>query len=685
MASHFANSENNKPRRTAPTQRRSANYADNGYAQDNGYTAPGGYANQANNAYTEPDPFVYQDDYQADFGNNNSQFAYQSNDYVFDPYQGQNGEQLTRHKHKKKRHTGRNIAIVVAVIVLVLGVLGGVEGYALYKSAKTVKSEASAIMAQVSTIKDAVKKGDSAALSNSVETIRTKTNTINKEVNTTAWNIAAMVPVYGQDVKSVQKLGATASNLVEEALVPVADGLSGLKLSELLQDGAINVSILEKLIDALDEATPVIQTSIETINGLPEAHISQLKSILDKIKDPLNEANDTLTAAQPILKVLPQMLGTNGQTRNYLVVAQNNAEIRATGGFPGATGIVSVTDGRITMGDFQAISKLGGDDYAEDQDPKEAAMFSHENDVTPQIITCNPDFPVSAKHLAHLWNQRMGTMPDGVIALDPVVLQNLLSLVGAVTAPDGEVVDGTNAAQVLLNGTYKKFGNDGTAQDEYFSAVAGLAFKQVMNNLGDADLDSLMKVLETAAKENRVLAWMQDDDEQAAVVKFNLAGDIAEDETTPELGVYINDETWAKMTWYMSVNTTLSDPVLSADGTKTYTAKTVIRNNLTDEEAVTLPSYITGYNPQLTGLGNMLEVLFLYAPAGGSISDVSCDLGTEFFETSYSSLQTWRSSSLIQIAPQHEAVVTYTVKTSPNATSDLTVRTTPTAQVAAGW
>ena len=610
--------------------------------------------------------------------------SYQSNDHFSNPYLGQNVKPSS-YRSEKNRPDSTNVAKIVGIVVLVLVLLSGIEGVALFCSAKSVKSEASAIMAQASTLKEAVKNGDATALSNSVETIRTKTDSINSQVNGIAWNVASILPVLGQDVKSVQKLGATASTLVEEALVPVANNLSGLKLSDLLQDGTVNVGILENLISALDGATPVIQSSIETINGLPEAHISQLKSILDKVKDPLDKANDTLTSVQPLLKVLPQMLGTNGQTRNYLLVAQNNAEIRATGGFPGATGILSVTDGHISMGDFQAIGKLGGDDYAEDQDPKEAAMFSHENDVTPQIITYNPDFPVSAKHLAHLWNQRMGLMPDGVIALDPVVLQNLLSLVGAVTAPDGEVVDGTNAAQVLLNGTYKKFGNDGTAQDEYFSAVAGLAFKQVMGNLGDADLDSLMKVLETAAKENRVLAWMQDGDEQAAVVKFNLAGDIAEDETTPELGVYINDETWAKMTWYMSVNTTLSDPVLSADGTKTYTAKTVIRNNLTDEEAVTLPSYITGYNPQLTGLGNMLEVLFLYAPAGGSISDVSCDLGTEFFETSYSSLQTWRSSSLIQIAPQHEAVVTYTVKTSPNATSDLTVRTTPTAQVAAGW
>ena len=632
MGSHFASNDNNRARNAVPTQRSS----------------------------------------------------YQSNDHFSNPYLGQNVKPSS-YRSEKNRPDSTNVAKIVGIVVLVLVLLSGIEGVALFCSAKSVKSEASAIMAQASTLKEAVKNGDATALSNSVETIRTKTDSINSQVNGIAWNVASILPVLGQDVKSVQKLGATASTLVEEALVPVANNLSGLKLSDLLQDGTVNVGILENLISALDGATPVIQSSIETINGLPEAHISQLKSILDKVKDPLDKANDTLTSVQPLLKVLPQMLGTNGQTRNYLLVAQNNAEIRATGGFPGATGILSVTDGHISMGDFQAIGKLGGDDYAEDQDPKEAAMFSHENDVTPQIITCNPDFPVSAKHLAHLWNQRMGTMPDGVIALDPVVLQNLLSLVGAVTAPDGEVVDGTNAAQVLLNGTYKKFGNDGTAQDEYFSAVAGLAFKQVMGNLGDADLDSLMKVLETAAKENRVLAWMQDGDEQAAVVKFNLAGDIAEDETTPELGVYINDNTWAKMTWYMSVNTTLSDPVLSADGTKTYVATTVIRNNITADEAASVPSYITGYNPALTGLGNMIEEVMLYAPAGGSISDISCDLGNAFAEGTYSTLQTWRTGTQIQIEPGHEAVITYTVKTSPNATSDLTVRTTPTAQVAAGW
>ncbi len=683
MASHFAQ-DGKKPNRYTPQQ---GSGAQNGYGQQGAYGEQGSYGQQG--GYAEPDPFVsndyYQDDY-AGYGNNGAgdQFSYQDDSFDFGAFPA-NDDGLVRHKHKKKKHTGRNIAIVCAIVVVLLGVLGGVEAFALINSAKTVKSEASAIMAQVTTVKDAIKKGDSDALNTSVQTIRTKTNNINKEVNTTAWNVAAMVPVYGQDVKSIQKLGATASNLVEDALIPVADGLSGLKLSELLQDGAVNVSILEKLISALEQASPVVQTSAETINSLPEAHISQLKSILDKVKDPLSQAGTALEQAEPILKVLPQMLGADGQTKNYLVVAQNNAEIRATGGFPGATGIVSVTDGKISMGDFQAIGKLGGDDYAEDQDPKEAAMFSHENDVTPQIITCNPDFPVSAKHLAHLWNQRMGTMPDGVIALDPTVLQGLLGLVGAVTAPDGEVVDGTNAAEVLLNGTYKKFGNDGTAQDEYFSAVAGLAFKQVMNNLGDADLDSLLTLLDGYAKENRILAWMQDADEQAAVVTFNLAGDVAEDPTTPEIGVYINDNTWAKMTWYMSVNTTVGTPLLSADGTRTYQVTTVIRNNITADEAASVPTYITGYNPDLTGVGNMIEEVMLYAPAGGTISNIDCDLGNTFTQGTYSSLQTWRTGTQIQIAPQHEAVITYTVTTSPEATSELTVRTTPTAQVSAGW
>lgn len=50
----------------------------------------------------------------------------------------------------------------------------------------------------------------------------------------------------------------------------------------------------------------------------------------------------------------------------------------------------------------------------------------------------------------------MASRWDGVIAIDPLFLQNMLAVTGGVTMPDGSVLDGTNTAQTLLNIVYAK-------------------------------------------------------------------------------------------------------------------------------------------------------------------------------------------------------------------------------------
>ena len=50
----------------------------------------------------------------------------------------------------------------------------------------------------------------------------------------------------------------------------------------------------------------------------------------------------------------------------------------------------------------------------------------------------------------------MASRWDGVIAIDPLFLQNMLAVTGGVTMPDGSVLDGTNTAQMLLNIVYAK-------------------------------------------------------------------------------------------------------------------------------------------------------------------------------------------------------------------------------------
>ncbi len=54
------------------------------------------------------------------------------------------------------------------------------------------------------------------------------------------------------------------------------------------------------------------------------------KTPLEKAKPLVATLNDGVNAAADVAPYLPQMLGANGQTRTYVIIAQNNSELRAT-------------------------------------------------------------------------------------------------------------------------------------------------------------------------------------------------------------------------------------------------------------------------------------------------------------------------------------------------------------------
>ena len=69
---------------------------------------------------------------------------------------------------------------------------------------------------------------------------------------------------------------------------------------------------------------------------------------LQDLRDQVSTADDTLAAASRAVNLLPGMLGADGE-RRFLVVFQNNAEVRSTGGMPGAMSLVETREGRVAM------------------------------------------------------------------------------------------------------------------------------------------------------------------------------------------------------------------------------------------------------------------------------------------------------------------------------------------------
>ncbi|WP_158094422.1 DUF4012 domain-containing protein [Collinsella sp. An7] len=586
----------------------------------------------------------------------------------------------------RKRGRGKLIAGIVGAVLAVIVVVGGVCGFFMLRDYQEINAQVPNLMEEAGSLKDAVMAGDGETVRNTAAEIAGQVSDIHNRLEGIPWKLASFVPVVGSDVNTVRTVVAEADRLCQYALIPACDSLGDLNLSNLMTDGAINVGLLQSLADTLQSVAPVVEQSAETIADLPEPNIGKVREVVTKVQGVFEKANSAVTAINEIAPYLPQMLGADG-VRHYLLVAQNNVELRSTGGFPGSVGVMSVSNGAISLGDFVSVGTTadGGlhwyDQAGFGVTSEEIAIFGDRVGKIPADTPFIYDFPRAYSLFTQMYLDQKGGSIDGVIAIDPVFLQYMLQITGGVDV-NGVAVNGDNAASLLMHDAYNLFDTD--TQDAFFSAVAGAAFNNMMSNLGNVSLTDLLGVLERGIPEGRFRVWMANEDEEKVIEKLGMSGAVETDPTTPQLGFYVADDTASKISWYISLNTTINSSTKNADGSTTYNVTSTITNNLTPAEAANQDQYITGYSTMKRDVTDMLNRVYIAAPAGGTISDVTVD--------GYSNgggLATYNGNQVyvdfVQTLGGATTTFTYNVTTSPEATEELTIVQTPTAQGIAGW
>ena len=579
----------------------------------------------------------------------------------------------------RRRHGCCGCAGALLVLVLVVVGVAGAFAYEAYSQVKGVYDEAKEVLALVEGLPSELADED-ADLEATVDQIASLVSSMRAEMDGRLWDLLAMVPTYGEDVELARELVAIVDDLCTDALVPLGQSLSGFSLANLVVDGVIDIDGVVALVEALGSASDALTQADDRAQALGEAHIDKLATYVEKAQDALASARELAEAAEPVLEVLPQLLGAEG-SRTYLIIAQNNAEIRATGGFGGAQGVVTITDGVIEMGDFESVNYMYGQSLIELTDEEVALFQTRAVTMTYTSGDANftPDFPRACELYVTIWEyNHPSDQVDGVIAIDPVFIQWLLAATGgSVTAIDGTVVDGTNAAEVLMSEVYWTYPTDGDAQDAVFASVAAGVFDLVLGNLSSYDLADLVEAFELGASEGRLLAWMADEEEQALMEYLNVDGALPTDVTDVQTGIYVNNHSYSKLDWYLDLDVWMSEGTVNDDGSVSYDLTVVLQNTMTDEEAANLPSYVRAWSTVADDVTQIMLDFYLYAPYGGTISDVTCTY-TTLTESTHNDLQVYFGE--LRMLPGETITVTYTVIVpAVVADEELWVRVTPTA------
>lgn len=597
---------------------------------------------------------------------------------------------LVKHRHSRRRRRRRRIrnAVIAVVAVLVVGL--GACGFLLARSAMSVRDRAGEAVAIVETVKDKVTSGEFSTLPDDAADLDALCADIKAETDGSLWQAASYIPVVGGDVRAARELVSTLSEVSGAALVPMADELAQATPGKLFADGAVNVSAVCAVVDTLADSAEVLEAANDRIQALGEPVIPQVAELVDTAKEGFAVLSGAVDASESLSPVLPAMLGAEG-TRSYLVTAQNNVEIRANGGLGGSQGVITITNGQMEIGDFRGSLRVADDQQViltDEENNLFNKMTGNVGKVTGDA-TMIPDFPRAASIIGQLWEAGMGQHVDGVIALDPLFLQYLLGLVGGVTLPDGTAVDGTNAATVLMHDVYWNYPQE--ESDAIFASVAQAAFDRILSGIGDADMAGLVQVFTRGCEEGRFIAWMEEPDEEEAIKQMGIANalpDGSDLDAAPEAGVYLNNVGYSKMDWYLDLDVEMSSGMKRGDGTTTYDVTVNIANTCTNEEAANLPGYV-GVNMWMDDGSTQLVpleryIVYLFAPVGGSISDVDVQVHGQadmtMKEGEYNGLGV--TYGMLDLYAEESCTLTYTITVPESAEGELTMRVTPTCQEA---
>ena len=147
------------------------------------------------------------------------------------------------------------------------------------------------------------------------------------------------------------------------------------------------------------------------------------------------------------LDVLPDLLGVNG-TRRYLVVAQNDDELRATGGYISGVGTIELDDGKITRTTYQDSYAVENYSKPHPWPPAPLTQYMGAQMWVIRDANWSPDFPSSAQVIERLYNLNQGVQVDGVIAVDLSAVQRLVSALAPIDLPSyGETITSKNVMQ----------------------------------------------------------------------------------------------------------------------------------------------------------------------------------------------------------------------------------------------
>lgn len=211
----------------------------------------------------------------------------------------------------------------------------------------------------------------------------------------------------------------------------------------------------------------------------------------------VTEINGVLGKVTRAVDFLPEMLGTDGKRREFMVLLQNESEIRPGGGFIGSYGILSFENGKLLNFEISDIYEADGQLKGHVEPPAAIKKYLGEAKWYMRDANWQADFGMSAKDIQWFLEKETGRKVDGVIGVDLAVAKAILGVTGEIYVPDfKEKINKNNLYEQAEFYSETKFFPGSKQKASFLGGLGRQLFEEIKNLKGEQRLKMVLALVD---------------------------------------------------------------------------------------------------------------------------------------------------------------------------------------------
>ncbi len=204
-----------------------------------------------------------------------------------------------------------------------------------------------------------------------------------------------------------------------------------------------------------------------------------LKSEIDKLSKKITDYANLVKKGRAIVSILPQVVAIDG-AKSYLILLQNNMELRPTGGFIGSFAKVSFAGGKLKKLEVNDVYNIDGQLQLHVEPPAEIKGDLGQKYWYLRDSNWEPDYPTAARQAEWFYNKETGERVEGVFAFDISAMEDLVSVLGPLDLSDyGEKITADNLFEKAIAHAEVSFFPGSQAKKSFLSALTSEMFNKL--------------------------------------------------------------------------------------------------------------------------------------------------------------------------------------------------------------